>query len=113
MTQEPYVVPPEGVVDKRKVTMRSVTMGKNGLVIDQTAVDYVRPDFLDAYVADAETRWQSVVVDDEPDAGPAGWHGDTVIPEHLAGKSPEDFAVYGDATTPDHNALDEHIRSQS
>jgi hypothetical protein len=47
------------------------------------AVDYVRPDFLDAYVADARTRWQSVEVSEEPDAGPGGYHGETNVPEGL------------------------------
>jgi hypothetical protein len=97
-------------VDKRKVTMKSVTMGANGLVIEQEASDYVRPDLLDAYVADARTRWQSVVVGDEPDAGPAGYDGETAIPSHLEGRRPEDFEVFGDATTPE-NALDQQIGS--
>jgi hypothetical protein len=37
----------------------------------------------DAYVADARTRWQTVEVGDEPDAGPAGYDGATHIPATL------------------------------
>jgi hypothetical protein len=63
-----------------------------------SATDYVRPDFLDAYVADAKTRWGTVTVSDEPDAGPAGYHGQTVIPEQL--DHPEAGQVF-EATSPD------------
>lgn len=99
-------------IDKRRVTMRNfvTTVDADGAPQMHTheAVDYVRPDFLDAYVADAKTRWQSVTVSDEPDAGPGGYEGDTVIPPHLEGMSAADFEYYGDASTPD-NALDESI----
>lgn len=76
-----------------RVTKRRVTMTNYGTAVDgdgnpvitkQEAVDYVRPDFLDAYVADAQSRWQSVVVSDEPDAGPGGYEGQTVVPDTLA-----------------------------
>lgn len=70
-------------VDKRRVTMRSVTLTPDGVTAVAEAVDYVRPDFLDAYVADARTRWQSVMVSDEPDAGPGGYDGATHVPSHL------------------------------
>ena len=70
-------------ITKRRVTMRSVTAGPNGQTMSYEAVDYVRPDFLDAYVADARTRWQSVEVSDEPDAGPGGYHGATHVPGTL------------------------------
>jgi len=97
-------------VDKRRVTMRNfvTTVDEDGApqVHTHEAVDYVRPDFLEAYVADAQTRWQSVTVSDEPDAGPGGYDGDTNVPIHLEGRSAEDFAKYGDASTPE-NALDE------
>jgi hypothetical protein len=75
-------------VDKRRVTMTSFEPA--GVDTDgqprwhkHEAVDYVRPDFLDAYVADAQTRWQNVVVSDEPDAGPAGYDGATHVPASL------------------------------
>jgi hypothetical protein len=82
------------VAAEPKITKRRVTMSdprpvqRDGVweipgSVTQTAVDYVRPDFLDAYVADAQTRWNSVVVSDEPDAGPEGYHGQTVIPATL------------------------------
>lgn len=97
-------------IDKRKVTMRNfvTTVDEDGApqVHTHEAVDYVRPDFLDAYVADAKTRWQAVTVSEEPDAGPAGYDGDTNIPIQIDGRTSEDFAKYGDASTPD-NALDE------
>lgn len=70
-------------IDKRRVTMRSVSLGADGGTYTTEVVDYVRPDFLDAYVTDAQTRWQHVRVSDEPDAGPGGYHGATVIPAHL------------------------------
>lgn len=74
-------------IDKRRVTMTNwITIPDddgNPQTFPQIATDYVRPDFLDAYVADARTRWASVVVSDEPDAGPAGYHGQTHIPAHL------------------------------
>jgi hypothetical protein len=75
-------------VDKRRVTMTN--FGVAGVddagepVIARTeVVDYVRPDVLDAYVADARTRWQQVTVSDEPDAGPGGYDGATHIPATL------------------------------
>lgn len=71
------------VITKRRVTMRNISAGPDGTVITHEAVDYVRPDFLDAYVVDAKTRWQAVSVSDEPDAGPAGYHGATSVPAHL------------------------------
>jgi hypothetical protein len=75
-------------VTKRKVTMRTANVvGYNDegepIVTSSGAVDYVRPDFLEEYVADARTRWQDVTVSDEPDAGPGGYEGQTVIPAGL------------------------------
>lgn len=71
------------VIDKRKVTMRSVSLASNGVTMTQEAVDYVRPDHLDAYITDAQKKWQFVEVSDEPDAGPGGYEGQTAVPEHL------------------------------
>lgn len=68
------------VITKRKVTMRNV-VAVDGGTQEHTAVDYVRPDFLEEYVADARARWQSVVVSDKPDAGPGGYAGDTTVPD--------------------------------
>lgn len=95
-------------VDKRKVTMRNVSLLADGNTATLECTDYVRPDQLEAYVADARTRWQFVGVSDEPDAGPGGYDGDTAELPHLAGKTAADFAAYGDATTPE-NALDESL----
>lgn len=75
---------PDPRVTKRRVTMRSITLAPDGETqLTHQAVDYVRPDHLDAYVADARTRWQAVEVSDEPDAGPGGYDGATHVPEHL------------------------------
>jgi hypothetical protein len=71
------------VITKRKVTMKSITALPDGSTAEIACEDYVRPDFLDAYVADARTKWQSVTVSDEPDAGPLGYDGPTYVPEHL------------------------------
>lgn len=65
-------------VTKRRVTMKSVTALPNGQTAAQEATDYVLPEELDAYVADARTRWQVVEVSDTPDAGPGGYEGQTV-----------------------------------
>ena len=73
-------------VDKRRVTMTTyvpVITDDGPEMQKHEAVDYVRPDFLDAYVAEAQTRWQSVVVSDEPDAGPGGYDGQTHISPNL------------------------------
>ncbi len=72
-------------IDKRRVTMTTFVALADGKVSKHEAVDYVRPDFLDAYVADARTRWQSVAVSDEPDAGPGGYDGDTAVPTFTNG----------------------------
>lgn len=74
----------EHEITKRRVTMKSIVLSPDGNVsLVHEATDYVRPDHLDAYVADARQRWQSVVVSEEPDAGPGGWGGVTAVPEHL------------------------------
>lgn len=72
-------------IDKRKVTMRSVRLLPSGETATEEATDYVGPDYLDAYVADAQTRWQHVAVSDEPDAGPGGYDGATFIPAAFSG----------------------------
>jgi len=84
-------------ITKRRVTMRSAVLTPAGPATVE-AVDYVRPDHLDAYVADAKTRWQQVEVSEEPDAGPGGYHGQTHVPEQLA--VPDAGQTYA-ATTPE------------
>lgn len=70
-------------VTKRRVTMSSVAKLPDGTIAETSATDYVRPDHLDAYVADARTRWQHVEVSEEPDAGPGGYEGATAVPRGL------------------------------
>ncbi len=67
-------------IDKRRVTMTTYVALPDGTVSKHEAVDYVRPDFLDAYLVDARARWQVVEVSDDPDAGPGGYDGSTHIP---------------------------------
>ena len=74
---------PDPRITKRRVTMRSVVALPDGGTATHEAVDYVRPDFLDAYIADARTRWQVVEASEIPDAGPGGYHGETVVPATL------------------------------
>lgn len=71
-------------VTKRRVTMTSARALPDGTIATTTATDYVRPDHLDAYVADAKTRWDSVQVSDEVDAGPGGYSGQTYVPDTLS-----------------------------
>lgn len=70
-------------VEKYRVTMRNTTLLQDGNTADLEATDYVPTDILDAYVADARTRWQYVEVSEAPDFGPGGTQGETVIPDNL------------------------------
>lgn len=70
-------------ITKRRVTMRKAFLDAAGNPVVQEVNDFVRPDFLDAYVADAKTRWDSVAVSAEPDAGPGGFDGATYVPKNL------------------------------
>jgi len=70
-------------ITKRRVTMTNAIALPDGKTETHVAVDYVRPDHLDAYVTDARLRWQLVEVSDEPDAGPGGYDGATFVPGHL------------------------------
>jgi hypothetical protein len=76
-------------ITKHRVTMTNVVpRGRDeegNVVLDQhVATDYVLPEHLELYVADAKLRWQLVEISDEPDAGPGGYEGETNFPEHLA-----------------------------
>lgn len=84
----------EKEITKRRVTMRSAVMAPDGMVHTHEAVDYVRPDFLDAFVQDAKRRWQYVEVSEEPDAGPAGWDGATSIPKGVDVHLPDGSTDY-------------------
>jgi hypothetical protein len=68
-------------ITKRKVTM-TTAFRRGGQTVVHEATDYVREDFLDAYVEEARTRWQDVVVGDY-DAGPGGYHGQTDVPGRI------------------------------
>lgn len=72
---------------KRKVEMSnaSATIDAEGKPVTaiHTATDYVPVEWLEKYVADARTRWQSVIVGDEHDSGPGGDDGETFAHEHL------------------------------
>jgi hypothetical protein len=75
-------------ITKRRVTMRNVVFAgtdDNGQDVfhEHGAVDYVHPEHLDVYVADAEAKGWKVQVADEPDAGPGGWGGEYTLPAHL------------------------------
>ncbi len=72
---------PDPRVTKRRVTM-SVPHVPTA-VLAGPVIDYVREDFLQAYLADAATRWASIEVSPEPDAGPGGYDGPTYIPHGL------------------------------
>lgn len=74
---------PDLRVTKRRVTMRSAVYAPDGSLHTHEAVDYVRPDLLDAYLAAVSGNWQAVTVSDEPDAGPGGYDGATSVPAHL------------------------------
>lgn len=64
------------IIQKRRVTMRAAvtTFTAEGVATTQVheAVDYVPANQVDQYTADARTRWQSVTVGNEHDAGPGG-----------------------------------------
>jgi hypothetical protein len=78
--------------DKRRVTMRSIRLAANGATITEECVDYVPSRILDAYVADARTRWQMVEVGDF-DHGPGGPDGDTDHTAHLKDLTEEGLAA--------------------
>lgn len=69
------VVPSGPFVEKRRVTMLST----NG----HRAIDFVPLEKLDAYVADARTRWAQVLVGEVHDSGPGGDYGPTASLDHL------------------------------
>lgn len=74
-------------ITKRRVTMRrqTTTICEDGstMTIGHEATDFVRPDILPAYIQDAATRWETVEVSGEPDAGPGGYDGPTFVPPTL------------------------------
>lgn len=65
--------------------MRSVSALPDGQIATYEATDYVATEHLDAYVADAQTRWQSVTVSEEEDHGPGGADGEYFVHPHMEG----------------------------
>jgi hypothetical protein len=76
-------------VTKKRVTMTTyialppLEEGGEVRIQKHEAVDYVREDFLAAYVAEASPKWQTVTVSEEYDAGPGGYDGQTHVPARL------------------------------
>lgn len=60
------------MTDKRRITMTSVSLSDNGVVLTHEATDLVALPDIDVYVADAQTRWQTVTVGDEIISDPDG-----------------------------------------
>lgn len=49
--------------DRVLVTMKGVSLAPNGDILQTGATDWVGRDIVDAYVAEAQSRWQVVTVD--------------------------------------------------
>jgi len=74
--------------DKRRVTMTTYStrvVGADVQLEKHEAIDFVPAAILDSYVADAQTKWQQVIVSAEFDSGPGGDAGETTIPTDLQG----------------------------
>lgn len=69
---------------KYRVTMKSVVAMADGEIATHVYTDYVPEEILDAYVARARESHQVVEVSEEPDWGPGGEDGETVIPDGLS-----------------------------
>lgn len=72
-------------LERRKVTMRSVTLAPDGTILNLEATDYIDISHVDDYAADARTRWQYVEIGSEPDDGPGGPDGEYIPPAILNG----------------------------
>jgi hypothetical protein len=77
-------------ITKKRVTMTNFIpngLDENGVQLfdKHEAIDYVREDLLPAYLAavKATNSWQQVLVSEEYDAGPGGYHGPTYVPPAL------------------------------
>jgi hypothetical protein len=100
-------------IDKREITMRNATLLPDGNTAVMEVKDYVRPEHLAAYLADAREKWQYVspatyeeAMEQEPNAGPGGYDGPTAVPAHL--DLPDAGVVYP-ATGEAADDLDEEI----
>lgn len=87
--QPKAAVPEAGteVITKRKVTGYSaIVVGfdddGNPMVSVHKSEDYVREDHLDAALVWFRANWQQVLVSEDPDAGPNGYHGQTLVPDY-------------------------------
>lgn len=67
-------------LDRRKITMRSVSLAPNGDVLTHEATDYVDVDHIEDYVKLAQDAWQVVLIGDEIDHGPGGEEGEYIVP---------------------------------
>lgn len=83
MVPDPPDLPDLPVAGRRKVTMRRTITAADGVVYHHEAIDYVPVPWLDVYVADARTRWDTVDVGTKHDPGPGGDTAPAVLPEHL------------------------------
>jgi hypothetical protein len=63
--------------------MKNVALAPDGSLQEHEATDYVDENHLEAYVADAKTRWQAVIVGDEIDHGPGGAKGHYTVHAHM------------------------------
>lgn len=81
-------------IEKRHIRCRNTAVvgydhDGRALLQDQSVEDFVPADIVDAYLADARTRWQHVeLVADEHRPGPAGDDGLTHYPHHLSAGHP-------------------------
>lgn len=57
----------DGPTERYLVTMRSVVLLPNGATSFHESTDHVAPEHVAVYVADAQTRWQAVMVADQPE----------------------------------------------
>lgn len=81
----------EPQVTKKRVTLTSHPVVRGELEVRTVRTDYIREDFLDAFVEHAQEvdghtglpRYAVVEVSGEYDAGPGGYHGQTHVPHYL------------------------------
>jgi hypothetical protein len=71
----------ETPTERYLVTMRSAFMLPDGSISTHEATDHVATADLDAYVADAQTRWQAVIVAEQPDAIDAAYTAPDIAPQ--------------------------------
>lgn len=98
---------PDPRITKRKVTMRSISAGpEEGMVLETIREDYIREDFLPAFLEVARRDWQQVTVADGYDAGPGGYDGATYVPPGIAHPLAHHFYPSTDCKNCDHAPVD-------